>query len=59
MTPGKAISIKLHGEKAQRFREIKRDLTAQLGYEPSNAETVGLLMSEYPGDTSQEDRDYA
>lgn len=41
--------IKLYGSKAERFEAIKRELTQQLGYEPSNPEVVGILMSSYPG----------
>jgi hypothetical protein len=38
------IRIKLRGEKGERFEEIKAELTDQFGYEPSNPETVGMLM---------------
>lgn len=37
--------IKLYGSKADRFEAIKQDLTESLGYEPSNPEVVGILMS--------------
>jgi len=43
-----AERIKLHGERAERFRKLKRSLSKELGYEPSNAEAVGLIMSEFP-----------
>lgn len=43
-----AERIKLHGERAARFRKLKQSLTKELGYEPSNAETLGLIMSEFP-----------
>lgn len=36
--------IKLYGDKSERFEELKKDLTEQLGYEPSNPEVIGLLM---------------
>lgn len=38
------VHIKLYGSKAERFEEIKAELTEQLGYEPSNPEVVGILM---------------
>lgn len=45
--------IKLHGTKSERFEDIKEDLQAELGYEPSNTEVVGILMARY----SSGDRD--
>lgn len=39
--------IKLYGSKADRFEAIKGDLTESLGYEPSNPEVVGILMSQF------------
>jgi len=39
--------IKLYGSKADRFETIKRELTASLGYEPSNPEVVGILMASF------------
>lgn len=39
--------IKLYSEKRERFEEIKRDLTEQLGFEPTNPEVVGFLVAEY------------
>lgn len=42
--------IKLHGERADRFSELKSRLEEHLGYEPSNAEAVGLIMAEFPDD---------
>lgn len=44
-------SIELHGELDQRFDEIKSHLADKLGYEPTNAEVVGILMAEYSSDT--------
>jgi hypothetical protein len=41
------VHIKLHGEKGDRFEEIKCDLTDHLGYEPSNPEVVGFLMGNF------------
>ncbi|TYL37884.1 hypothetical protein CV102_14235 [Natronococcus pandeyae] len=54
-------SIKLYGMKADRFEQIKADLTVQLGYEPSNPEVIGLLMAsfdedELPGVVERSDR---
>lgn len=40
-----AVHIKLYSSKAERFKEIKREVTEQLGYEPSNPEVVGILMA--------------
>lgn len=40
-------SIVLYGTRAERFREILDDLEDRLGYEPSNAEAVGIVMSEW------------
>lgn len=37
--------IKLYGSKAERFEDIKQELSKQLGYEPSNPEVVGILMA--------------
>lgn len=42
--------IKLYGSKSDRFEAIKRDLTESLGYEPSNPEAVGILMSQFGSD---------
>ncbi len=45
--------IKLYGERADRFQEIRDHVTEELGYTPSNAELVGLLMGLYDStDTS-------
>jgi hypothetical protein len=43
-----AERIKLHGERAERFRNLKGRLSEELGYCPSNAEAMGLIMSEFP-----------
>lgn len=40
--------IKLYGPKGERFEEIKSLLTREFGYEPSNPEVIGFLMSVYP-----------
>lgn len=37
--------IKLHGAKADRFEEVKRELSTRMGYELSNPEVLGLLMA--------------
>ncbi|PSQ23736.1 hypothetical protein BRD04_02560 [Halobacteriales archaeon QS_9_67_17] len=39
------VHIKLYGSKADRFEEISETLSDQLGYEPSNPEVVGIIMS--------------
>jgi hypothetical protein len=49
--PGGVESFKLHGERAERFREIRADLTDRLGYKPSKAETIGRVMGEWPPDS--------
>lgn len=40
-------SFTLYGERAERFREVRKDIEERLGYEPSNAEAIGLVMSEW------------
>lgn len=39
--------IKLYGAKGDRFEQIKKEVTKQYGYEPSNPELVGMLMAHY------------
>jgi len=39
--------IKLHSDRAERFREVREDLTEKLGYCPSKAEAIGLIMACY------------
>lgn len=39
------VHIKLYSSKADRFEDIKAELTDELGYEPSNPEVVGFLMA--------------
>jgi hypothetical protein len=39
--------IKLHSDRAQRFRRIRDDLSEKLDYQPSKAETIGLVMACY------------
>lgn len=39
--------VKLANAKAERFYHIKRELEEQWGYEPSNPEVVGYLMTQY------------
>jgi len=41
------LHIKLYGTKGNRFEEIKRSLTDELGYEPTNPEVIGFLMARY------------
>lgn len=45
--PKPSESITLYGERAERFREIRHDLEKKLGYTPTNAEAVGIVMSEW------------
>lgn len=42
-----ASHIKLYSGKARRFEEIKHHLEDELGYEPTNPEVIGMLMSLY------------
>lgn len=49
-TPTMVERIKLHGERAERFRELKERIAGELGYEPSNAEAAGIIMAEFPDD---------
>lgn len=49
--------IKLYGGKGERFQEIKNQLTDELGYEPTNPEVIGILMAEFPTDTSTSSND--
>ena len=44
-------AVTLYGERAERFREIQEDITERLGYEPSNAETAGIIMSQWSLDS--------
>ncbi|OIB57560.1 hypothetical protein [Natrialba sp. SSL1] len=37
--------IKLHGSKAERFEQVKAELSERMGYELSNPEVLGLLMA--------------
>lgn len=39
--------IKLYGSKGERFENIKAEMSERLGYDPSNPEVIGLLMSNY------------
>lgn len=39
--------IRLHGSKSRRFEDLKAEMRATLGYEPSNSEAVGVLMAAY------------
>lgn len=44
--PSQKEPVTLYGAKAERFREIKEELTEERGYEPTNPEVVGFLMGE-------------
>jgi hypothetical protein len=44
-------NVTLYGDKAEQFREVREELTAILGHEPTNAEVVGVLMAGWdPGE---------
>lgn len=43
------IHVKLSGGRADAFKEVRSELGEWLGYEPSNAEVVGLLIGHYNG----------
>lgn len=45
--------IKLYGGKSERFEEIKRGLSHELGYEPTNPEVVGIVMARYTREESE------
>jgi hypothetical protein len=58
--PGERVMpshIKLYGGRGDRFEEIKDALTDRLGYEPTNAEVIGILMAEYPSNDSDTQND--
>lgn len=41
------IDIPLHGERAERFREIRAQMEENRGYRPSRPEVVGELIRIY------------
>lgn len=41
------VHIKLYSGKAERFENIKEELTKEFGYEPTNPEVIGALMARY------------
>jgi len=45
--PRPSESITAYGGKAERFREVKEFLTEQRGWEPTNSEVLGVLLSEF------------
>lgn len=45
--PTKKEYITLSGGQARRFREIKEDLEAEFGFEPSNPQVAAELMKEF------------
>jgi len=46
--------ITASGGRARRFREIRDELEAELGYEPSRPEVLGRLMEYWPPDEYQD-----
>lgn len=42
-------SLTLHGGQARRFRELRDDLQAELGYEPTKPRVMGHLLEHYAG----------
>ena len=42
-------SIDLYSGQARRFRELKKDLETELGYEPTNTRVVDHLFEHYDG----------
>jgi predicted CopG family antitoxin len=40
--------IKLRGQRAERFRQLRDRIEAELGYRPSNAGAMGIIMAEFP-----------
>lgn len=49
------VHVKLHGEKEDRFEEIKEALAEELGFEPSNPEVLGFLMGRINCETSSQE----
>jgi len=45
-----AERIKLHGEKAERFRELHDRIEKELGYRPSKPEAFGIIMADFSED---------
>jgi len=43
--PGQKEDITLYGERAERFRDLREELTDYLGYEPTKPEAIGLIMT--------------
>lgn len=55
--PKPSESITLYGEKAERFRKLRDDvLRDEFGFKPSNAETVGWLLTHAEHDILDESR---
>lgn len=42
-------NIDLYGGQAERFRELRDDLEARLGYEPTKPRVIGHLLEHYDG----------
>lgn len=41
------MHIKLRSSKGERFERIKRQLSEEMGYEPTNPEVLGIIMAHY------------
>lgn len=41
------VHIKLRSSKGERFERIKRQLSEEMGYEPTNPEVLGIIMAHY------------
>lgn len=46
------VHIKLRSSKGERFERIKRQLSEEMGYQPSNPEILGIVMAYYNFDES-------
>lgn len=44
------VHIKLRSSKGERFERIKRQLSEEMGYEPTNPEVLGILMASHSVD---------
>lgn len=49
-------SLTLHGGQARRFRELREDLTEELGYEPTKPRVLGHLLEYYDGPLLDDER---
>ena len=48
MSDEPTVNVKLYGEDAEWFEELKAEVTEQRGFEPTNAEMLRLMMAQVP-----------